>query len=41
MDDDTAPVLIYHGLNAAYIRDCYKWVRLDASGNEPEITAEF
>jgi transglutaminase-like putative cysteine protease len=41
MDDDTAPVLIYHGLNAVYIRDCHKWVRLDARGNKPGITAEF
>ena len=41
MDDDTAPVLIYHGLNAVYLRDYDKWVRLDARGNKPGINAEF
>ncbi|MBQ4414512.1 MAG: transglutaminase domain-containing protein [Methanomicrobium sp.] len=41
MDDDTAPVLIYHGLNAVYLRDYDKWVRLDARGNKPGINAQF
>ena len=41
MDDDTAPVLIYHGLNAVYLREYDKWVRLDARGNKPGINAEF
>ena len=41
MDDDTAPVLIYHGLNAVYLRDYDKWVRLDARGNKPGVNAEF
>lgn len=29
LDDDTAPVLIYHGLNGVYIRELDKWLRLD------------
>ena len=41
MDDDTAPVLIYHGLNAVYLREYDKWVRLDARGNKPGVNAEF
>ena len=41
MDDDTAPVLIYHGLNAVYLRDYDMWVRLDARGNKPGVNAEF
>ena len=27
LDDETAPVLIYHGLNAVYIKDYKKWIR--------------
>lgn len=29
LDDDTAPVLVYHGLNAVYIKEFDKWLRLD------------
>ena len=35
LDDETAPVLIYHGLNGVYIKDYKKWIRLDARGTEP------
>ena len=30
LDDDTAPILIYHGLNGVYLNDIEKWIRLDA-----------
>ena len=29
LDDETAPVLIYHGLNGVYLREYGKWIRLD------------
>lgn len=41
LDDDTAPVLIYHGLNGVYIEECDKWIRLDARGNKPGVNACF
>lgn len=41
LDDDTAPVLIYHGLNGVFIKDIGKWIRLDARGNKPGVNAQF
>jgi len=41
LDDDTAPVLIYHGLNGIYIKELKKWIRLDARGNKNGINAQF
>ena len=41
LDDDTAPVLIYHGLNGVYIEECHKWIRLDARGNKEGVNACF
>ena len=41
LDDETAPVLIYHGLNGVYIKDCQKWIRLDARGNKTGVNAQF
>jgi len=41
LDDDTAPYLILHGLNAVYIESIAKWIRLDARGNKPGINAKF
>lgn len=41
LDDETAPVLIYHGLNGVYSRDCKKWFRLDARGNKEGVNAQF
>lgn len=41
LDDDTAPVLIYHGLNGVYISSLKKWIRLDARGNKPGVNAQF
>lgn len=41
LDDETAPVLIYHGLNGVYIKDYKKWIRLDARGNKTGVDAQF
>lgn len=41
LDDDTAPVLIYHGLNGVYLKEYGKWIRLDARGNKPGVNALF
>ena len=41
LDDETAPVLIYHGLSGVYIRDYKKWIRLDARGNKTGVNAQF
>jgi len=41
LDDETAPVLIYHGLNGVYLREHEKWIRLDARGNKPGVNAQF
>ena len=41
LDDETAPVLIYHGLNGVYLREYGKWIRLDARGNKLGVNAQF
>ena len=41
LDDETAPVLIYHGLNGVYLKEHGKWIRLDARGNKPGVNAQF
>lgn len=41
LDDETAPVLIYHGLNGVYIREYARWIRLDARGNKEGVNAQF
>lgn len=41
LDDETAPILIYHGLNGVYIEEYDKWIRLDARGNVNGINAQF
>lgn len=41
LDDETAPVLIYHGLNGVYISELKKWIRLDARGNKEGVNAQF
>jgi len=41
LDDDTAPFLIIHGLNAVYIENFNKWIRLDARGNKVGVNAQF
>ena len=41
LDDETAPILIYHGLNGVYIKELGKWIRLDARGNREDVDAQF
>ena len=41
LDDETAPVLIYHGLNGVYIKEYSKWIRLDARGNKEGVNAQL
>lgn len=41
LDDEMAPVLIYHGLNGVYLKDYKKWIRLDARGNKTGVNAQF
>ena len=41
LDDETSPVLIYHGLNGVYIKDYKKWIRLEARGNIICVNAQF
>ena len=41
LDDDTAPYLIYHGLNGVYLTEYKKWIRLDARGNKEGVNAQF
>lgn len=41
LDDETAPVLIYHGLNGVFIKEYKKWIRLDARGNKEGVNAQF
>lgn len=35
LDDETAPVLVYHGLNGVYVKNPGKWIRLDAGADTP------
>ena len=32
---------VLHGLNAVYLKDFNKWIRLDARGNKPDVDAQF
>lgn len=41
LDDELAPILIYHGLNGVYIEKYNKWIRLDARGNKDGVNAQF
>lgn len=41
LDDETASVLIYHGLNGVYLDEYKKWIRLDARGNKDGVNAQF
>ena len=41
LDDDVAPILIYHGLNGVYIKSIGRWIRLDPRGNKPGVNAQF
>ena len=41
LDDETAPILLYHGLNGVYIKEYKMWIRLDARGNKEGVDAQF
>ena len=41
LNDETAPYLVLHGLNAVYIEKINKWIRVDARGNKPGVNAQF
>lgn len=41
LDDKTAPILVYHGLNGVYIKSLKKWIRLDGRGNKHGVNAQF
>lgn len=41
LDDETAPILVYHGLNGVYLKSFKKWIRLDARGNKAGVNAQF
>ena len=41
LNDETAPYLTLHGLNAIFIQRLKKWIRLDARGNKPGVDAQF
>lgn len=41
LDDEKAPILVYHGLNGVYIKELKKWIRLDARGNKNGVNAQF
>lgn len=41
LDDETVPILIYHGLNGVYIKEYKLWIRLDARGNKEGVNAQF
>lgn len=41
LDDETAPILVYHGLNGVYVNGLGKWIRLDARGNKAGVNAQF
>ena len=32
---------VLHGLNAVYLKDLNRWIRLDARGNKPGLNAQF
>jgi transglutaminase-like putative cysteine protease len=32
---------VLHGLNAVYLKDLNRWIRLDARGNKPGVDAQF
>jgi transglutaminase-like putative cysteine protease len=39
--DDDINKKVVHGLNAVYLKDSNKWIRLDARGNKPGVDAQF
>lgn len=41
LDDENAPILVYHGLNGVFLKEYNKWIRLDPRGNKPGVDARF
>ena len=41
LDDEAAPYIVLHGLNAVFIKEANRWIRLDARGNKPGVDARF
>lgn len=41
ISDNEDHSLVIHGLNAVYLRDIKRWIRLDARGNKEGVNAEF
>lgn len=41
LDDESVPILIYHGLNGVYVKEYKKWIRIDARGNKEGVNAQF
>lgn len=41
LDDKTEPYLILHGLNAVYIEELKRWIRIDSRGNKEGVNAQF
>jgi len=41
LDDEATPYLILHGLNAVYVKEYRKWIRLDTRGNKAGVDAQF
>lgn len=41
ISDDDPEELVIHGLNAIYLKEVGRWIRLDARGNRTGIQAEF
>ena len=41
LDDETAPILVYHGFNGVFLKEYQKWIRIDARGNKEGVNAQF
>lgn len=41
LDDDKAAYIVLHGINAVYLKEIDRWIRLDARGNKEGINAQF
>lgn len=41
VSDNKDHLLVIHGLNAIYLKDIKRWIRLDARGNKEGVNAQF
>ena len=41
LDDETDPILVYHGFNGVFLKEYQKWIRIDARGNKEGVNAQF